>query len=97
MNVKMISLVTGTVFVCDVVEQTENTVSYKNGLALVPTQEGMSFAPVDFFVNKGDVVKVYKHAMTHEPYSVVNNLEQKYRELTGGVVVPQQSLLLPKE
>jgi hypothetical protein len=97
MNVKAISLVTGTVFVCDVVEETNDTVSYKNGLALVPTENGVSFALVDLIANKGQVVTVYKHAMTHVPYAIVSPLEQNYRQLTGGIVVQQEPLLLPKE
>ena len=54
MNVKLIRVVTGEEIVAEVVSETDDTITVQNALVVLPTNNGVGFAPWATVVSKDD-------------------------------------------
>jgi hypothetical protein len=95
MNTKLVRFTFGQEVVCDLVTETEETITIKNSLAGVMTPQGsMAFVPFIPLMDKGkDEVVIDK---SHVVYIATPNdlvLEQ-HRNAFSAVITPEKSLIL---
>jgi len=94
MNVKLLRIVTGEEIVAEVLEETDDTITVKNGLVCLPGGQQVGFAPWATVIDKQEPeVKMNK---THVVYiaALDPSVKNKYCELFGGVTVPDKKLIL---
>lgn len=92
MNVKIVTLNNGTMFLCEVISHDNEKLTYKNGLGMMQLEKGLQFVPVDLIEDKE--VSVYNHALVHVPYTPAEKLVNYYKQQMGGIVEVKPSLIL---
>lgn len=92
MNVKIVTLSNGNVFLCEVISHDNEKLTYKNGLSMMQLENGLQFVPVDLV--EGKEVSVYNHALVHIPYTPVEKLVNYYKKQMGGIVEVENKLIV---
>ena len=90
-DVKLIRIVTGEEIIAEVVGQTDETITVKNGLVVLPSAQGVGFAPWATVIDKDnpDITMSMRHvvyvAATQE------DVAKKYNEMFGSKIVTPSS------
>lgn len=92
MNVKIVTLNNGAVFLCEVISHDNEKLTYKNGLSMMQLENGLQFVPVDLV--EGKEVSVYNHALVHIPYTPVEKLVNYYKKQMGGIVEVENKIII---
>ena len=94
-DVKLIRIVTGEEIIAEVVGQTDETITVKNGLVVLPSAQGVGFAPWATVIDNDnpDITM----SMRHVAYvaAVQADVANKYNEMFGSkVIVPESKKLI---
>jgi len=94
MNVKLIRVVTGEEVVAEVVSETDDTITIKNGLVVLPTNTGVGFAPWATVISKDDpeITMDRKHVIYVA--EVQDSVSEKYQEMFSVIKAPSKKLVL---
>ena len=94
-DVKLLRIVTGEEVIAELLSETEDTITVQNGLAVLPTNNGVGFAPWATVISKENPeITISK---THLVYvaEVQEDVCKKYNEMFGSkIVVPQSGKLI---
>ena len=94
MNVKLIRVVTGEEIVAEVVSETDDTITVKNGLVVLPTGQSIGFAPWATVISKEEpeITMSRKHVVYVA--EVQDSVSKKYKEMFGNIITPDEKKLI---
>ena len=90
-DVKLLRIVTGEEVIAELLSETEETITVQNGLVVLPTNNGVGFAPWATVISKEDPeITVSK---THVVYiaEVQEDVCKKYNEMFGSKLITPNS------
>ena len=90
-DVKLLRIVTGEEVIAELLSETEETITVQNGLVVLPTNNGVGFAPWATVISKEDPeITVSK---THVVYiaEVQEDVCKKYNEMFGSKLITPDS------
>ena len=90
-DVKLLRIVTGEEVIAELLSETEDTITVQNGLAVLPTNNGVGFAPWATVISKENPeITVSK---THVVYvaEVQEDVCKKYNEMFGSKLITPNS------
>ena len=90
-DVKLLRIVTGEEVIAELLSETEETITVQNGLAVLPTNNGVGFAPWATVISKENPeITISK---THLVYvaEVQEDVCKKYNEMFGSKLVTPSS------
>jgi hypothetical protein len=94
-NVKLFRITTGEEVIAELVSETDDTVTLKNGLVVLPTNTGVGFAPWATVIDQDNPeITVSK---THVVYivPVQEDVSKKYNEMFGSkLITPDKKKLI---
>ena len=94
MNVKLIRVVTGEEIVAEVVSETDDTITVQNALVVLPTNNGVGFAPWATVVSKDDPeITVSRNHLVYVA-EVQEDVASKYKEMFGNIITPAEKKLI---
>jgi hypothetical protein len=94
MNVKLIRVVTGEEIVAEVVSETDDTITVQNALVVLPTNNGVGFAPWATVVSKDDPeITVSRNHLVYVA-EVQEDVSSKYKEMFGNIITPAEKKLI---
>tara|TARA_B100000085_G_C18464487_1_gene480368 strand:+ start:90 stop:383 length:294 start_codon:yes stop_codon:yes gene_type:complete len=94
-NVKLFRIVTGEEVVAELISEDENTVTVKNGLVVLPTNNGVGFAPWATVIDNEDpeITMTRQHVVYIA--SVQEDVAKKYNEMFGSkLITPDKKKLI---
>lgn len=94
-DVRLFRIVTGEEVVAEVVSETDTTITVQNGLVVLPTNNGVGFAPWATVINK-DKPEITM-SRNHIVYvaEVQEDVANKYNEMFGSkLVMPESKKLI---
>ena len=94
MNVKLIRVVTGEEVIAEVLSETDDTITVKNGLVVLPSAQSVGFAPWATVISKEEpeITMDLKHVIYAA--EVQDSVSQKYKEMFGNIITPQEKKLI---
>ena len=92
MEVKGFKDITGQEFVAEVIDIDDNFITIKNPICLVPTEKGMM--PIPYIMSSTDNLRLKWNSLMFDPFNVVDNIGNFYREKFGGIVQLPSNLIL---
>ena len=94
MNVKLIRVVTGEEIVAEVVSETDDTITVQNALVVLPTNNGVGFAPWATVVSKDEPeITVSRNHLVYV-VEVQEDVASKYKEMFGNIITPAEKKLI---
>ena len=90
-DVKLLRIVTGEEVIAELLSETEETITLQNGLAVLPTNNGVGFAPWATVISKENPeITISK---THLVYvaEVQEDVCKKYNEMFGSKLITPDS------
>jgi|TARA_R110001583_G_scaffold47005_1_gene147226 hypothetical protein len=90
-DVKLLRIVTGEEVIAELLSETEDTITVQNGLAVLPTNNGVGFAPWATVISKDNPeITISK---THLVYvaEVQEDVCKKYNEMFGSKLITPDS------
>jgi len=94
MNVKLIRVVTGEEIVAEVVSETDDTITVQNALVVLPTNNGVEFAPWATVISKDDPeITVSRNHLVYVA-EVQDDVASKYKEMFGNIITPAEKKLI---
>jgi len=95
MNVKLIRVVTGEEIVAEVVSETDDTITVQNGLVVLPTNNGVGFAPWATVISKDKPeITVSRNHLVYVA-EVQEDVSKKYNEMFGSkLITPDKKKLI---
>ena len=94
MNVKLIRVVTGEEVVAEVVSETDDTITIKNGLVVLPTNNGVGFAPWATVISKDDPEITVSRNHVIYMVELQDSISKKYKEMFGNIITPEEKKLI---
>jgi len=94
MNVKLIRVVTGEEVVAEVVSETDNTITIKNGLVVLPTGQSVGFAPWATVISKDDPEITMSRNHVIYMVELQDSVSKKYKEMFGNIITPEEKKLI---
>jgi hypothetical protein len=94
-DVKLFRIVTGEEVVAELVSETEDTVTVKNGLVVLPSAQNVGFAPWATVINreKPEITLSRNHIVYIAELD--SSIESKYNEIYGSkLVTPEEKKLI---
>ena len=90
-DVKLFRITTGEEVIAELVSETDNTVTVKNGLVVLPTNNGVGFAPWATVIDNDnpDITMSMQHVVYVA--AVQEDVANKYNEMFGSKLVMPQS------
>ena len=95
MDCKLIRIVTGEEIIAEVLEETDDTITVQNGLVVLPTNNGVGFAPWATVISKEkpEVTMNRKHVV--HVAEVQEDVVNKYNEMFGSKLkLPESKKLI---
>jgi len=94
MNVKLIRVVTGEEVVAEVVSETDDTITIKNGLVVLPTGQNVGFAPWATVISKDDPEITMSRNHVIYVVEVQDDVASKYKEMCDNIITPAEKKLI---
>ena len=94
-DVKLFRITTGEEVVAELVSETEDTVTVRNGLVVLPTNNGVGFAPWATVIDNDnpEIELSWKHVIYKVP--VQEDVAKKYNEMFGSkLITPDKKKLV---
>lgn len=88
---RIFKLGTGEEFIAKVTEETMTDYTVSKPLCLVPTQQGLQFAPLLMLASMDKPVTLPKPIINAEPNA---DIQQQYETATTGVAVPKKPAII---
>ena len=94
MNVKLISVVTVEEVIAEVLSETDDTITVKNGLVVLPSAQSVGFAPWATVISKEEpeITMSRKHVVYVA--EVQDSVSKKYKEMFGNIITPDEKKLI---
>ena len=94
MNVKLIRVVTGEEVIAEVLSETDDTITVKNGLVVLPNGQSVGFAPWATVISKEEpeITMSRKHVIYVA--EVQDSVSKKYKEMFGNIITPDEKKLI---
>ena len=94
MNVKLIRVVTGEEVIAEVLSETDDTITVKNGLVDLPSAQSVGFAPWATVISKEEpeITMSRKHVVYVA--EVQDSVSKKYKEMFGNIITPDEKKLI---
>jgi|TARA_B100001142_G_C14038968_1_gene541256 hypothetical protein len=94
MNVKLIRVVTGEEVIAEVLSETDDTITVKNGLVVLPNGQSIGFAPWATVISKEEpeITMSRKHVVYVA--EVQDSVSKKYKEMFGNIITPDEKKLI---
>ena len=86
MNVKLIRVVTGEEIVAEVVSETDDTITVQNALVVLPTNNGVGFAPWATVISKDEPEIIVSRNHLVYVAEVQDDVASKYKEMFGNII-----------
>jgi hypothetical protein len=94
MNVKLIRISTGEEVVAEIVEETDESITVRNGLVVLPQAQSVGFMPWATVIDKTEPeITVSKQFVVYIA-AVDSGVKNKYCEMFGGITAPEKKLIL---
>ncbi len=94
MNVKLIRVVTGEEVVAEIVSETDDTITIKNGLVVLPTGQNVGFAPWATVISKDDPEITMSRNHVIYVVELQDDVASKYKEMFGNIITPAEKKLI---
>ena len=95
MNVKLIRVVTGEEIVAEVVSETDDTITVQNALVVLPTNNGVGFAPWATVISKDEPEIIVSRNHLVYVAEVQEDVFKKYNEMFGSkLITPDKKKLI---
>jgi hypothetical protein len=94
MNVKLIRVVTGEEVVAEVVSETDDTITVQNALVVLPTNNGVGFAPWATVISKDEPEIIVSRNHLVYVAEVQDDVASKYKEMFGNIITPAEKKLI---
>ena len=87
MNCKLIRIVTGEEIIAEVLSETDDTITVQNGLVVLPSAQGVGFAPWATVISKEE--PEIEMSKNHIVYVVAlqDDVSKKYNEMFGSKLI----------
>lgn len=92
MQVKGFKDVSGQEFIAEVVNITNESLTIKNPLCLVPTEKGMM--PVPYIMSSTKELVIDKSNLIFKPFDIEDEIANFYKQKFGGIVEAPTGLIL---
>jgi|TARA_B100001094_G_scaffold57850_1_gene53303 hypothetical protein len=90
-DVKLIRIVTGEEIIAEVLEETDDTITLQNGLVVLPTNNGVGFAPwATVISNESPEITVNRKHIVYVA-EVQEDVCKKYNEMFGSKLITPDS------
>ena len=86
-DVKLIRIVTGEEIIAEVLSETDDTITVQNGLVVLPSAQGVGFAPWATVISKDEPEITMKKTFVVYIAAVQDDVAQKYNEMFGSKLV----------
>ena len=86
-DVKLIRIVTGEEIIAEIVSETDDTITVQNGLVVLPSAQGVGFAPWATVISKDEPEITVKKTFVVYIAAVQDDVAQKYNEMFGSKLV----------
>jgi len=95
MNVKLIRMITGEEIIAEIVSETDDTITVQNGLVVLPSAQGVGFAPWATVISKEEPeIEMSKNHIVYV-VAVQEDVSSKYNEMFGSKLkLPQSKKLI---
>ena len=94
MNVKLLRISTGEEVVAEIVEETDDSITVRNGLVVLPNAQNVGFAPWATVVDRQEPEITMSKQFLVYVATLDPTVKNKYCEMFGGVTVPDKKLIL---
>ena len=86
-DVKLIRMITGEEIIAEIVSETDDTITVQNGLVVLPSAQGVGFAPWATVISKDEPEITVKKTFVVYIAAVQDDVAQKYNEMFGSKLV----------
>ena len=87
MNCKLIRIVTGEEIIAEVLSETDDTITVQNGLVVLPSAQGVGFAPWTTVISKDEPeIEMSKNHIVYV-VAVQDDVSKKYNEMFGSKLI----------
>ena len=87
MNCKLIRIVTGEEIIAEVLSETDDTITVQNGLVVLPSAQGVGFAPWATVISKDEPeIEMSKNHIVYV-VAVQDDVAKKYNEMFGSKLI----------
>ena len=94
MNVKLLRITTGEEVVAEIVEETADSITIKNGLVVLPSAQSVGFAPWATVVDRQEPeITISKQFLVYVA-ALDPSVKNKYCEMFGGITTPDKKIIL---
>ena len=94
-DVKLFRIVTGEEIVAELISETEDTVTVKNGLVVIPSAQNVGFAPWATVINREKPEITLSRIHIVYIAELDSSIESKYNEIYGSkLVTPEEKKLI---
>jgi|TARA_A100001515_G_scaffold54041_1_gene42768 hypothetical protein len=94
-DVKLFRIITGEEVVAELVSETENTVTVKNGLVVLPTNNGVGFAPWATVIDNDNPEITMSRQHVVYIVALQEDVAKKYNEMFGSkLITPDKKKLV---
>jgi len=94
-DVKLIRIITGEEIIAEVLSQTDDTITIQNGLVVIPSAQGVGFAPWATVISKDEPQITISKKHVVYVVETQEDVSSKYNEMFGSkLVVPQSKKLV---
>ena len=94
MNVKLLRISTGEEVVAEIVEESSEFITVRNGLVVLPNAQNVGFAPWATVVDRQEPEITMSKQFLVYVATLDPTVKNKYCEMFGGVTVPDKKLIL---
>ena len=94
-DVKLIRMITGEEIIAEIVSETDDTITVQNGLVVLPSAQGVGFAPWATVISKEEPeIEVSKKHIVYV-VAVQEDVSSKYNEMFGSKLkLPESKKLI---
>ena len=90
MNVKLLRISTGEEVVAEIVEETADSITIKNGLVVLPNAQNVGFAPWATVVDRQEPEITMSKQFLVYAATLDPSVKNKYCEMFGGITTPSE-------
>jgi hypothetical protein len=94
MNVKLLRITTGEEVVAEIVEETADSITIKNGLVVLPSAQNVGFAPWATVVDRQEPEITMSKQFLVYAAALDPSVKNKYCEMFGGITTPDKKIIL---
>ena len=94
MNVKLIRISTGEEVVAEIVEESSEFITVRNGLVVIPQQNNVGFMPWATVIDRQEPEITVSKSFIVYTAAVDPGVKNKYCEMFGGITTPEKKLII---